>query len=70
MESIETKGRWFLPKRPDLQVTGTLRFDPISGGELEIAGDTLDPVLLELYGNKGVASSLSEKSGCPGKILK
>jgi len=42
MEKFEYEGFWWLPNNPEMQITGTLKFDPIKGAKLELLGTFRD----------------------------
>jgi len=42
MDKFEYKGRWWLPDKPEKQVSGTLRFTPNEGAILELIGSFKD----------------------------
>ena len=52
MDKFEYKGRWWLPDKPEKQVSGTLRFTPNEGAILDLIGsfrdtkDTLKPEII------------------------
>ena len=73
MESFERKGLWWLPEDRDFTFVGTLTFDPVSGGELELTEKLIDlskPAKIErfrdydsIYGNiNGAPVTLRECS--------
>lgn len=47
MEEFEYKGLWFLPKFPNHQVSGIIKFHPVDGAMLEITGNDFDLALFE-----------------------
>ena len=65
MESFEYKGLWWLPEHSDFTFVGTLTFDPVNGGMLELTEELIDlsrPAKIEdlteyefIYGNIGGA---------------
>ena len=38
MDKFEYKGRWWLPDKPEKQISGTLRFTPNEGAILDLIG--------------------------------
>ncbi|NYI70808.1 hypothetical protein GGQ54_001368 [Naumannella cuiyingiana] len=44
-ESFDCQGRWWLPEHQDHKVFGTFRWDPASGGTLELQGE-LTPIVV------------------------
>jgi len=49
MEEFEYKGLWFLPKSPDHQVSGIIKFHPVEGATLELIGDDFTVDLFEIH---------------------
>ena len=43
MESFELNGIWWLPENENKKVSGTLKFDPVDGGSLELIGSFKEP---------------------------
>ena len=43
IEEFEYKGIWWLPDKPEKQISGTLRFAPTEGAVLELIGSFKDP---------------------------
>ncbi len=42
IEEFEYKGKWWLPDKPEKQISGTLRFNPTDGAVLELIGSFKD----------------------------
>ncbi|MFQ6054681.1 MAG: hypothetical protein ACE5J3_01700, partial [Methanosarcinales archaeon] len=38
MEELEYNGIWWLPENPDNKISGTLKFHPVEGANLELIG--------------------------------
>jgi hypothetical protein len=38
IEEFELRGEWWIPSSPNNRIIGTLTFDPINGGSLELDG--------------------------------
>jgi hypothetical protein len=45
-ETLDLQGRWWLPEHEDHKVFGTFRWDPASGGVLEVQGE-LRPIVIK-----------------------
>ncbi|MFM8007571.1 MAG: hypothetical protein ACKO86_22115, partial [Dolichospermum sp.] len=42
MESFERVGEWWLPENPNRKASGILKFEPITGGTLQLIGALVD----------------------------
>lgn len=47
MDGFEVQGQWWLPDHPEHRITGTLSWDPTSGGTLKLLGQLRPRVVIE-----------------------
>jgi len=59
MKSFEEKGIWWLPEHPDTHFSGILKFDPMKGVNLEIAG-SFENGLIEFFFDEKYKNSVKK----------